>query len=600
MPTLSIAIDGRQALTAARALERAFGGVGASARRAEGGVQRFTRSINSQLRGLGSFRTGLTGIVSSFAAIGAARGAISTLGTFEQTLARVQGVLGATSGSAEELTSTIARVEEVTRELGATTPFTANEVARAFLNLSRAGLDAEESVAALRPTLDLALVAETDLARASDITASTLRQFGLAATDTERVVDVLTNTANSSNTTLLQLAEGFQLAAPNAAAAGLSLERTAAILGILADAGQKATVGGTQLRGIITALVGPSRAAEAALARLNVVQRENGDGSLRLVEILKTLGDANLSLGDAVAIFNRRQASGGLITSAAVDTINELTRANEDAAGVARENADLVGNTLPASFAALRSAVDEVVLSTGDNGLTATIRSVTDGLTLAVRAFGTTRDGVTTTTVVVRGLVAGLGAAGLLGALVSLGAFIGPAGIIVAGLSAAVGIFGSWATSTSAATVQQRELNAELRKLNVELDASEDAFTRARRAGDLFGQSQALQGRAQGLRRQASAIRDSGADRVRLLDRDSDPASGLQLTPRIRNAFSLALQEAIGDLGQQRVAAQNRLEGAGNRRQEFTAQSEVRQLTDRIDRLNTLQQQGTLSSRDLA
>ena len=94
-----------------------------------------------------------------------------------------------------------------------------------------------------RDFLNLAAASGEDLASSSDIAASTLRGFGLAASDAAHVADVLAANANRTNSSVADTGEAMKYIAPLARAAGLSLEETAAAIGIMANAG----VNGSQL-----------------------------------------------------------------------------------------------------------------------------------------------------------------------------------------------------------------------------------------------------------------------------------------------------------------------------------------------------------------
>src|SRR5210317_2043250 len=92
----------------------------------------------------------------------AAVAAIKQFATFEQSMAKVQAVSGATAKEFEMLTAKAL-------ELGRSTIFTAQEVANLELQYSKLGFSAGEIDKITKATLDLALVTGEDLARSAEV-----------------------------------------------------------------------------------------------------------------------------------------------------------------------------------------------------------------------------------------------------------------------------------------------------------------------------------------------------------------------------------------------------------------------------------------------
>ena len=202
--------------------------VAISARGAIAGARQYTGAVRS-MTGANKMAAGSMGGLKSaaiklFALIGGAvafKVATKTIMDFQDTLAQLEGVTQAT-------TAQMVIMEEVARRLGATTRFTASQAAEGLLNLSRAGFSVQESTAAIGSTLDLATAAMLDLGQASEIVATSIRQFGLEADEAQRVADVMVNTANSANATVQDVAQAMSFAGTAARAAGISIEEAAA------------------------------------------------------------------------------------------------------------------------------------------------------------------------------------------------------------------------------------------------------------------------------------------------------------------------------------------------------------------------------------
>src|SRR5690554_6937845 len=116
--------------------------------RASGALRRIGGAVGGLLRPIGLVTAAAAGLTTFFGGRFLA-GAIRSAGEFDEAMSRVGAVTGATTDEME-------RLRAKADEAGATTRFTATEAANGLEDLSRAGLNATESIAALNPVLDLA------------------------------------------------------------------------------------------------------------------------------------------------------------------------------------------------------------------------------------------------------------------------------------------------------------------------------------------------------------------------------------------------------------------------------------------------------------
>ena len=101
------------------------------------------------------------------------------------------------------------------------------------------GFTSDEINQVTESTLALAQAADADLARAAEVAGSTLRGFGLDASETQRVTDVMASSFGASALDMESFAESMKYVAPVANAAGISLEETTAMLASLSNSGIK-------------------------------------------------------------------------------------------------------------------------------------------------------------------------------------------------------------------------------------------------------------------------------------------------------------------------------------------------------------------------
>lgn len=257
------------------------------------------RSLAAGLTEVGSALTrGLTVPI-----VGAGTAVVAVAGTFEQAMNKVRAVTGATGESFVQL-------EALAKELGSTTSFTASQAADAMKFLAMAGFDANQIMAAMPSTLQLAAAAAIDLGTAADITSNILTGYGMAVEDLTRVNDALVMTFTSSNVSMQQLGQSFKFVGPVAKGAGLAFEEVSAAIGLLGNAGIQGSMAGTALRGAISHLLNPTKEAAEVMRRLGVNVKDSSGNMLPLVEIIRQFERAGLTSADALKIFGDRAGPG--------------------------------------------------------------------------------------------------------------------------------------------------------------------------------------------------------------------------------------------------------------------------------------------------
>ena len=270
----------------------------------------------------------------------AALGAVSfnVFKGFEAEMSKVKAVSGAT---AEEFKA----LSDNAKDLGASTMFTAREVAQLQTEFAKLGFTATEITKVTESTLALAQASGSDLARAAEVAGSTLRAFGLDASETGRVADVMAKSFSSSALDMEHFANSMAFVAPVAKSAGMSIEETSAMLAVLANAGIKGSKAGTALRRIIS---------------------EIGATGKPVSEALKDLASKGLNLADAKDEVGRSAQSALLILSEGVDQIKPLTKEFENSAGAANAMATEMGDNALGASKRLESAMEGLGISIGE------------------------------------------------------------------------------------------------------------------------------------------------------------------------------------------------------------------------------------------
>ncbi|HCE1582961.1 TPA: phage tail tape measure protein [Vibrio parahaemolyticus] len=226
-----------------------------------------------------------------------------TVGTsFSKEMIRASAVMGATDTEYLQL-------ENRVRDLAKTTIFTGVQVAQGLTYLGMAGLNTQEAIAALEPSLNIAKIGMIDFSESADIVTNVLRAFKLNAEDLSGVADDLATAITNSNATIQQLAKALSYVAPIAYAAGGSLREVTALLSVMHDVGIKSSRAGTALRRAYGNLLAPTAKVSRTLNNLGI-QSHDANGRLRsMVSIFVDLSEKGATSADIMNLFGVRASS---------------------------------------------------------------------------------------------------------------------------------------------------------------------------------------------------------------------------------------------------------------------------------------------------
>lgn len=330
-------------------------------------LERLNRIEQTKKRGAELARNmGLVGAGAWFAgraALSKAGGFLGAGEEFEAQMSRVQALTRLDKNSAE-----LAALRAQARQLGADTMFSATEAAEGQAFLGMAGFDAKQIQAAMPGLLDMAKAGDTDLGRTADIGSNILGGFGLAAEEMSRVSDVLTQTMTTSNVTLEMLGETMKYVAPQARAAGASLEEMAAMTGLLGNVGIQSSQAGTALRAMLLRLAAPTGKATKALAALKV-QTADAQGNMRgIIDVLADVAKATQGMGSARRMGYLKQIFGEEPASAVAELIDKAGSGGitaylakvRDSQGAAARTAQTMSDNMRGLRDELSSAWDDV------------------------------------------------------------------------------------------------------------------------------------------------------------------------------------------------------------------------------------------------
>lgn len=288
---------------------------------------------------------------------------------FEKSMSNVMATMGITKDTIQDGQNSYELLAETAKKMGETTKFSASESADALNFLALAGYDAQKSCEALPAVLNLAQAGNMDLARTSDLVTDAMSALGIEATNENltHFGDVLAKTSSRSNTSVAQLGEAMLVCGGQSRLAGLELEETSTMLGILADNGIKGAEGGTALRNLLKNIYTPTSQASKAMQALGI-QTSDAGGNLRNVQdiLLDTMSALeNLSGADKMTamgdIFDVRTIAAASATlNNCSERYNELYGEIMDCNGAMEQMAETQNDNLEGDIYSLKSAFEAV------------------------------------------------------------------------------------------------------------------------------------------------------------------------------------------------------------------------------------------------
>ncbi|WP_218276293.1 phage tail tape measure protein, partial [Pseudomonas sp. FW305-BF6] len=168
-----------------------------------------------------------TAAVSSAAAVSSVKKSMS----FEAQLSSIQAL---TNASNKEM----AKMHDLSLEMGASTKYSALEAAQGIEELLKAGISpAKVEAGALEAALNLATAGGLELSEAAETMSTALNAFSKDGMTAAQASNILAGTANASATGVHELRYSLSMVSAVAAGAGLSFEDTNAALGVFANKG---------------------------------------------------------------------------------------------------------------------------------------------------------------------------------------------------------------------------------------------------------------------------------------------------------------------------------------------------------------------------
>ena len=250
-----------------------------SAKIVEGSVKSMAKEFEIATQG---FEVYAAGFVKATEKIG--KFAYDSGATFEESMSQVKAYSQASTEDMELLA-------DAAKEMGASTSKTASEAADALGYLALNGYNTNEMLVSLKPVVKAAEAGHMDLARAADLTSSSIKAYGLSIDQTEEFLNVMTATQNNSATSLEDLLGAYTNSAAMFKTLNVPMAESASLLGTLANRGFKGTEVGNNLNSILVNLIGANEKAATAMTELGVSAWDEQGQFRGLSVVLGELGE---------------------------------------------------------------------------------------------------------------------------------------------------------------------------------------------------------------------------------------------------------------------------------------------------------------------
>ena len=406
--------------------------------------------------------------------VGLGVAAVKTAADFETSMTKITALVGVAK---DEVDSMSGAVRTMATQFGKS----ANEAADALFYITSAGLRGATATDTLAASLKASAIGLGDTATIADLATSALNAYGADVLSATQATDVMTATIREGKLETTELAGSMGRVLPLASAMGVNFNEVGAAFAALSRTGTNAAEAATQIRGIQSSLLRPTKQAEEALTEMGLSSeglrrqmREEG-----LLATLKTLSEefAGNEAAAASVFGNIRALSGVLdLMGANVETTEAIFASMADTTGAVDEAFAAVSETTAFKFQQAMAEMKETLLSLGERLLPI----VSSGLELvsdAVRGVTGFFEGLSPAT---QDILIGLGGVLAIAGPVALGiGGVTTAVVALASAMAAHPVIAAFAATLGLVAIAAKDMLAEAREARERTDAMTQAFEEA-------------------------------------------------------------------------------------------------------------------------
>lgn len=275
--------------------------------------------------------------------------AVKSFADFEGAMTKSTSIMGDVSEETRD------RMEKAARDVAKTMSVSHKDAAESYYFLASAGMDAEQSIAALPQVAAFAQAGMFDMATATDLATDAQSALGLAAKDPAknlenltRVTDVFTKASTLSNATI----EQFSIAVTNKAGTAmkkfdLDMETGVAALAVFADKGVKGEAAGTMFSATLEGMAKNAINNEKHFKKLNIAvfdskgkMRDTNDVIADMEKAFDGMSDKQRTATLMKLGFNKQALDGIGLLLGSSKAMGTYEKGMKDAGGMTAEVAD--------------------------------------------------------------------------------------------------------------------------------------------------------------------------------------------------------------------------------------------------------------------
>lgn len=320
------------------------------------------------------------------AIIGMVTGVVKAYADFDKSLTESTAIMGDVSDDMKK------KMADAAKEMSENSTFAAKELAQAYFYLASAGMDAEQSIAALPVVAKFAQAGAFDLATATDLLTDAQTALGLSSKDAKenqenliKVSDVLVKANTLANASVQQFSEALT----NKAAAALvnvnkEMDEGVAVLAAYADKGVKGQLAGQRLTMMLNGLFDATSKNKKAWDDYGISLFDSNGEMRSIADIVKDMEDRFATMTTeqkqttlATLGFNMRTKDSILTLMGSSEKIRQWTKDLKDAGGTTEDVAEKQLKSLTNQLKIAKNTIVNTAISLGEQ-LAPTIIEVAD------------------------------------------------------------------------------------------------------------------------------------------------------------------------------------------------------------------------------
>jgi len=293
--------------------------------------------------------------------------AIKAATDFDDSMTKIESLVGIAGAEVDAMKDSVKALSGQTAQAPA-------KLADAMFFIQSAGLRGATAMETLEASAKAASVGLGDVTEIADLATSALNAYGEENISAVKATDVLTAAVREGKLEASELAGSMGRVLPIASAMGVRFDEVGAAFAALSRTGTNAAEAATQVRGILSSLLRPTKQAEEALTGMGLSseglrQQIKDEGLLATLQTLAEEFDGNAAA--SASVFGNVRALSGVmdLMGANVATTEQIFASMKDTTGTIDDAFSVVSDTAGFKFRQAIADVQEALVTIGQKVL---------------------------------------------------------------------------------------------------------------------------------------------------------------------------------------------------------------------------------------